>query len=498
MQLVLPGLGDSPRRAASRRGLAAPEMLLETVARPNGISVRATAPCDSSFDLVCDVGEGVRLSATDRGPPSWSMARGLPSSSPSGDVFVRLRRWIHRRLPSGAEAEDAGLYAQLRAIAVHLADACEPRMRRLALRFLPHLRFRVYKAVREDPTGRVAQLAESCPGALIFALGLVERRGTARAGRTLLAGVAAGRPLDAVLDRALEAWCHAAPRWAARESLGRGAFSHFLDGSEQDRRRALLAQRLLIRRAGRMVSTTALWLPPPLAFAPEDIPRRPRDNALWYRLLKSSATTLCPHEQHPHRSAGVCAFVSAHALALPQAMCAELDELPCVHVGTLLEFAVAEGRHPGRRTDPHRFVQDVRRWAATEGDAVLSAPADLPETTPLARWPYPDLVMPALEIRSIQTAGALAEEGHQLGHCVGALTGEAMASRRFFFSARVGGARLTIELRRRRHGIDVGQIAGEHNRAATRAELSALTPWLERSTLKPPPAPEEPGDDIPF
>jgi hypothetical protein len=163
------------------------------------------------------------------GQSHWAMAQGVSVRGDPREVFTVALRWAHRamykRYADRATRADAvereaaqrtmrDLYARLHELAVHAARACDPRARALAMRFAPHLRFRVYERLLRDPTGRIAQLAVACPGTVIFALALVERWGTpglVEAAERIFDRVIAGHWLDAILDEAIDTWAAMAP-----------------------------------------------------------------------------------------------------------------------------------------------------------------------------------------------------------------------------------------------------------------------------------------------
>ena len=80
--------------------------------------------------------------------------------------------------------------------------------RKIALRFPAHMRMWLCRHLAVDTSGRLAQLAQACPGALIFAFALAKlghRAGVGAAGAKLLRDAIAGRGLG-------ESWTTLSPR----------------------------------------------------------------------------------------------------------------------------------------------------------------------------------------------------------------------------------------------------------------------------------------------
>ncbi|MSP17539.1 MAG: hypothetical protein EXR73_13190, partial [Myxococcales bacterium] len=332
------------------------------------------------FELRVDA--GAELVAGDDETSQWSMVRGL-SLRRSRDAFAEVTRQMHgalfpmerprraervRRPAAEVEAARATMrrvYGRVRELAIAAADRCVPAPREIALRFLPHLRFRVYQYLVRDPTGRLAQLAATAPGALIFALALVERGGRcARAGERMLGDVVAGRRLRQLLDEAITSWADAASdrivRAEGESSRFNGVWQRLLDLSPPRRASALAAQRLLVLRAGPQVPTTLLFLPPPVWFAPEDIPTAVRANARWYRVMKGSWVTLRDGDARDPARPAIVRFASRHAAALAGGSDRSIRDT----LGQLADYAVATGRRPGRCTDPTAVVEESGRWHA--------------------------------------------------------------------------------------------------------------------------------------
>ena len=278
--------------------------------------------------------------------PFWSMARNL---APVDRDLSFPVRWLARRLCDVRRpgAQRTGLLRRCRRflndLLAHAAAACDPIVRELALRFRPSVRLRIYESVVGDPTGRVAQLAETCPGGLLFALALRSEpaRDLRAAGDRLLSDAVAGCPIDRALDEAIEVWVgstHTSGR--LRQARWLGAWQRIDSMTPAERRKVLAQKRLLIRRAGRLVNPFLLLLPPPLAFAPDDVPEAPRANARWYAILQDRSLMATPDGTSDQHVTGLCQLLSRVGPLLWN----DRRIHPNVIVGWLLDFLRAVGR----------------------------------------------------------------------------------------------------------------------------------------------------------
>ncbi|MSP16994.1 MAG: hypothetical protein EXR73_10345 [Myxococcales bacterium] len=447
---------------------------------------------------------------------SWSLTRGLSVRHDKTNAFARALAFaygtMYRRDTGGyvptpserlvARATMRDLYAQLRALAVLCADRCDPAARKLALRFGVHLRFEVYRHIVNDSTGRIGQLAASTPGALIFALALLDgAHGVLeRAGRRLLDAVVAGARLDRALDDAIVAW-DAGTRQQRQIHYEPGdptdAFERLFSATPTERRRLHDAQRLLIRRAGSHVASTSLFLPPPLDFAPEDIPRTPLANARWYRVMKSGRATLLENAGAPGRGFPLSRYLSRHALALYQlAGRRRLRQT----LFNLLDYVIASGRVPSRMTDPARLLTESSEWheriGVVQNVAELAALVARDASQPaLANLVLPPPPFPAwsdadaeVAVRPVDSVAALVAEGLRMRHCVASYAPRVAAGSSAIYSITVADKPLTAELRRDFAGAwQLGQLYGQKNRRPTQRERSALRPWLATVAAFAPP-----------
>lgn len=469
--------------------------------------------------------EPVMLGAPE-GARRWTMVEGLPPSwSARSDPFVWLmgragrnawspdeldeRATVTARMRATARTEAKRLRAFVRQAARECVRRCDPTARTAGLCFVPCVRWWLYEQLVRDGTGRIAQLTASSPGTALFAFALCESPAFAEIGGALLADVVAGRKLDRALDDALERWVDASPAFAATQGIYAGeVWARLFNASPARRREMLRAQRLLIRRAMPRTAPTHVLLPPPLAFAPEDIPRKVRANARWFRAMKGCGATLSVRPgQDPEVGRAVARFVSAHALSL------RVDPRkrePAI-VRSIAEFCHARGRVPSRRTTPARLIPEALAWSETLEnlgritneqrtgtglEAMLAVP--LPSETSL-EW-----TSPQLQVRTFATVGALLDESKRMHNCMDRLVASAMASSSVYLHAGIDGTPHALELRTVGPGKMLVQLKGIANRSPTAAAVRTLDPWLRRHEirlapwLKPEALSQEQQAEIPF
>jgi|GEM_PF-1766302 len=500
-----PDLDLSGHWQSERYGLT-PSVLMSWRADATGVAIRFDSAPQTGSPLTVElrVVPPVEVTAPQiAARQDWSMARGIPmAAGRAPDLFAQIASWVHneiytrnaeeRRLarrcsPAAYEAARCTmrqLFARLRSLAVHAAECCDPAARTLALRFPVHLRFPVYQRIVQDGSGRIAQLATTCPGALGFALALMSRNGAA-IGERLLSDVIAGRRLNPLLDEAIEAWAAGIVEQAAADMVG-GANNpvrrRIAQANTAESARIRAAQRLLIRRAGPAIYGAHLWLPPPIAFAPEDIPRATRANAAWFRVTKAHSTTLVADgEPDAALRFAIARFASCHAPAIwslrrhSVSVRGEIIELR--------DYLAASRRFPSTRTDPQALIRASRYWHA-EIDRVAGVDSEGGELDPaILDEPFPEPPLPAwsrpgAEVRHIATARELIAEGRGMMHCVASRLREIIAGRCAIYHAEVRGRSLTVEILRRDYGLVLGDFKGIANREPTKTERDALIPWL--------------------
>jgi len=429
------------------------------------------------------------------------------------DVFERMLNYADQAVHEVAAAfeppwRDYGkelveIRRRIRGAAAAALAGCDRPALEIARRFHRAGRWFVYGAVVEDPTGRIAQLARTCPGALLLASAL-RRREELEEADAILRAAARGKPLRAVVSEVVE-------RWAG-----------LLEHQDVERewppwpkdRRCLdtTSQALLIRRAGPQVDPEHLIVRPLPSFAPEDIPARADRNAAWFRVMAGASRSLAGAEE---LADGLSAFVACHH----RAVLADSRRGPPVYdedepggevhrlVDRLARFSRATGRRPGRHSNPSRILAEARRWVNDEEDAhspafrlgrlldrvrklglgPVVAVRELGSSIDWGRvgvlelpcWPYGDISVPGVTASHIGSAAALAEEAAAMDHRVSTLLPDIMAGQLYLFAVRAGASRLTVALRPRLlEGYEFLEARGQGDRLPFRAEMAAINRWL--------------------
>jgi hypothetical protein len=147
------------------------------------------------------------------------MSRGIPANE-LHEFFSHSARWAASVL-GGEYGEPRRLRSvvdrvrtDLRPTALALASACDQGARVAASRFWPPVRARIYAALLDDRRGWLAQASVSAPGAILFALALLDEPATSAAGHELLETLRAGRRLMAALGDAVDAWSAQLGSWS--------------------------------------------------------------------------------------------------------------------------------------------------------------------------------------------------------------------------------------------------------------------------------------------
>ncbi|MBM4321173.1 MAG: hypothetical protein FJ125_14790, partial [Deltaproteobacteria bacterium] len=471
--------GSLPRQG-SERFAAAGRVELTWWKYPGGLRLLLQAGSDVRAEVALWLGQEAWLSVHDDRltlvRTHWHMLRGFSPRVRYHELFAWATCWVHRELygwhplrtpaePRPRWAEEVrrekkaeasrtmrAIYRILRDLAVHAASQCDQAARGAVLAFCPHLRFRLYQRLVGDAGGRLLQLSAACPGVLIFALALIEQGGAqAEVGEIVLRRVQAGVRLPRLLDEAVQGWAAAA---VATPKVGQGnpAWLRLTEGGAAERERICRQQKLLIRRAGPRVPTTLLWLPPPLAFAPEDIPRARRANARWYKAMKEHAGLLASGDQAsaPMLHA-LSLFVSRQAENLFRAL--PRRQRVRQALGLLYDYLLATRRRPGRERDPAVLLGEAYRWHERlhgPGGAAGAAALDPVEAAGLALPTLPDSEWswPGIEVRPLRTALDLAEEGRRMHHCVATRLSAALAGSCYLYGVQVEGEPLTVEVQR--------------------------------------------------
>ena len=401
----------------------------------------------------------------------------------------------------------------LRQLAREAFRRTDPTARQLAGVYAPELRFRIYKLIVADPTGRVGQMVSVCPGLLGLIAGL-RSAGPAEqeAARHLLAGITGGRRLPQLLESAARASLSPAALrvWALGEGVRRLAWAR-----PSEFEAAVAARKRLTAKAGSLVDISGLFAAPPLAFALEDIPRDPVGNARWYSLMRNAGLVLFNVSDIALREP-LSAFVSANALLIASRAwrlgntAESLIDVDGPGVFSFLQrlvrFAGATGRRPSRATNALKYFEACAAWTRQLGEDSAAGRLgrllrripllDLGEVTAvhaltpdanlegvqrvrLPRGPLQDVSRPGLVLAQLRSPEALASEGWTMGHCVGSWVPKALSGEVAVYAGKVGGQRLTVAFKRSGRGsvviVDARRAA---NAEATAAQKSQLNAWV--------------------
>jgi hypothetical protein len=427
----------------------------------------------------------------------WTMVAGLPPvRAARRDPFQLLVRdaaeLVLRGLPEGRpprERDRASARRLLvrtrkvfRDLAVASALACDSSARAIALRFSPCMRWWVYRQVVGDDSCRIGQLACTCPGALVFAFALREHAGFVGAAEGILIDARRGTPLPRLLGAAVDRWRGHAPSFVAERGPSSGAaWLRFFSAEGPELDRLCAQQRLLVRRAGARVAPSFLLTPPPLAFAPEDIPSGARRNARWYRAMKGSVATLAGSDGSDSASrVGAVALVSRWAGEIPGN---HLRPSPAF-VRMLVEYCAATRRVPSRETDATRLVTAARQWAGTVGD--IAREQGLPRVLPASVL---EIEIPDVEHFSWSAAGVVVvplrtvreilAEADTMHHCVASCVGTALARECVLLHATVGEEEITLQVQHRAGMLVLAQAAGLANARVSIAGWRGLEAWMQ-------------------
>ncbi len=436
----------------------------------------------------------------------WGLAAGLTRSH--HDPFVDACRWAFRALvpldpdqrrdgPRASSPETKTLVRQVRATIREAACAAAALLdhgaRKIALRFPAHMRMWLCRHLAADTSGRLAQLTRACPGALIFAYALAKlghRAGVGAAGAKLLRDAVAGRGLNELLDDAVAAWATGAERLAQNQRAPAERhliWQRVVDARGSERQALLRAQRLLIRRAGAGVPSRTLWLPPPLAFAPEDIPARKLENARWFRVMKCFPPLLVSYEGLPlEYGRNICLFLSRHALLLHKRE--DLGHSDHSRISSLLDYARAINNWPRRTSSATRFFEAAETWhrqieqvqlmedaGRMVGQSLVGADG---KTLPFPEPPCPGWRSGDDHIVPLHTAEEVLAEGAQMHNCVASHIPQVLANTAALYHGEIAGKPLTIQIAPAISGFRVVEAKTFANDEPTAAQMRVLREFI--------------------
>ena len=437
---------------------------------------------------------------------SWGLAAGLTRSR--HDPFVDACRWAFRALvPFNPHRRRNGhrascpeitilvrqVRATIREAACAAAALLDQDARKIALRFPAHMRMWLCRHLAADTSGRLAQLAQACPGALIFAYALAKlghRAGVGAAGGKLLRDAIAGRGLNEILDDAVAAWATGAVRLAQNQRAPGERhliWQRVVDARGGERQALLRAQRLLIRRAGAGVPSRTLWLPPPLAFAPEDIPARKLENARWFRVMKCFSPLLVSYEGLLlEYGRNICLFLSRHALSLHKRE--DLGHSDHSRISSLLDYVRAINDWPRRDSSATRLFEAAETWHRQIEQAQLMADAGRMvgqslvgadgKTLPLPEPPCPGWHSGQDRIVPLRTAEEVLAEGAHMHNCVASYIPKVLANTAALYHGEIAGKPLTIQIAPAISGYRVVEAKTLGNAEPTAAQMRVLREFI--------------------
>ncbi len=437
---------------------------------------------------------GDPICRTSDGPVRWGMWSGIPAPARNGNCPFFGAVYHARKLgyspaknnPRLPEDKVRELWTASMAAGMHAAklavSLCDPKALKQARRFLPNLRWFVYSHIVADKSGRLAQLASSCPGAFIFAHALREH-GVALfdvagdACTTIMQSVVDGLPLKRVLDEAIDSWMREAP-YEGTDTESHAAWTLVRGASPAKRAQMQLEQRLLIRRAVPGVKSELVWLPPPVAFVPNDIPKGARAIARWFRFAKAYNCYRKANSLDDVQGLALCGFASAHSEQL-SALSRELKRSPSNLIGDIADYVVYNNLNmPTRSANPAAIVEATVAWERMDMFCFGRARRSLPPDTDFPPPPVADLEVGPVHLHAMTTPLDLRKEGKEMGHCVATHEHDANSGEAAYFNGTIGKSRVTIETIGVSGKWAVGQARGLQNRDLTSAEYGDLGVWI--------------------
>lgn len=313
----------------------------------------------------------------------------------------------------------------------------------------------VYESVVNDPSGRVAQMIDVCPGLLILAKGLRDR-GRTPAAHAILAAIVRGHKLGRVLELATRLW---------RTIL-----------APEVPRTSLALQRQRVRRAGKAVTCEMLLTPSLPGVVIADIPREPAANARWYELTQLSDEKGRMSALAPATLRALGSFLSRHWPSIEAGWTGH-------HVGVehvlsdVIDYLHATGRRPDRKTSPDALLGDVLEWhwsANWREEAGLSPETELPIDSAETSKHLGDTLQP------LGTVAALIQESERMHNCVASQARQAINVGTRFFHAEINGNALTVSAAPIAGRLIVIEAKGVSNRELTAYERDRVEVLLKQ------------------
>lgn len=333
------------------------------------------------------------------------------------------------------------------------------------------MRWFVYAAALGDETGRIAQLARTCPGILILSKALTDHDEAGMA-EVLFELVVRGQRLGKVLDGAQMAWT------MARHCVSDQGKVHLAAGWLGDK--VLATQRLRIKCACPLIPPWVLWNGVPACLVPEDIPREDSCNLDWF------LATLGPWKPRAERRLtneqlnGLFRFLSYNWRWARQCQYT-LGEDWNGFMDHLVDYLAATGRVLRRRSSPSRLQKRLNEW---EVDLIWK-PSTYAIETRLETHGLKSWQGEHSWFKPLQTVGDLREESRRMNHCVVAYSEEAVRGRSIIVHGEIHGTPVTVQLKPdEKEGLfHFVEAVGNGNRYLDQREMEVIIEWMARPEL---------------
>ena len=399
-----------------------------------------------------------------------------------------------------------------------------------------------------DPSGRWQQLAAAVPGAVIFAV-MHAKLGDATSREAVgdfFGAVLNGVPFRQAVQPLLEDWSLLGGRLARAKGATEKALARIAALPPAERAAQVLRQRLLLRRALAGIKGEHLWVPAPEDLVPEHIPRTPRLQQRWFRVMAAMASFGVYSETDRHVRRAFLRWLSANAThrslrdSPPQALYLAVQRhhftVPSgMSPSALVAQVDAWWNEEAQRREPRGAPLAPEPVELLDGDGGIPWDGpyeELPLGPPAPCTPWPELLSrlaasfpeqetrdargrldlwlptpfpgcdePGLTVRPLQRASELREEGRAMQHCAARYLEEAVLGQSYFFHVVARGMPLTVQLRGPEDVAWLQQMLGHRNRSPDPERAQLVVEWWQRVArahgLAPEPPPQ-PMPDVPF
>lgn len=342
-------------------------------------------------------------------------------------------------------------FADVKKASIFAAEQLLDLHRRYALKFSSNTRLGVYYLLLSDKSGRLMQLADAYPGVLIFAVALARQKSIGKKiAQKLIQDIVFGKKLNQCIDDAI----HAKTK----------VYSLLLE-EPINNKSPLVEQRIFIKKAKSRVTPTALLLPPPLKFAPEDIPQTVQENARWYKTMRKSAKLFSddvPEETQLRIALSACLSKNHQHIR------------KTTSVNQLFDYLQYAGIKPDRNSNIPRLLKQSRQW-----HRVIRRMPLVVHYCDKFSYCLPEFDAPDISIKPITTAEALIQEGMEMSHCVASCITFACQGRRAYAHAVIANETLTVEAFVNSHLFSLGEVKGKCNKLPSQSAIRVLRGWLD-------------------